>query len=165
MGCGLAQCARAGQQVMGNMAHSGTLCANPRRMLSRLQGMRGCAVLRRQVWVLFMMQGEQVVDNVGKVARVAVPMAAYFGILWTGTFLACRAAGVRYGHAVTQVRGVLLTCCLRILHCSTMHRAPHASCDRAHVCALLSLPYALIAVGASNAPTTVAGFARGCAVR
>ena len=63
-----------------------------------------CAVLRRQVWVLFMMQGEQVVDNVGKVARVAVPMAAYFAILWTGTFLACRAAGFQYGHAVTQVR-------------------------------------------------------------
>ena len=61
-------------------------------------------MLRRQVWVLFMMQGEQVVDNVGKVARVAVPMAAYFAILWTGTFLACRAAGFQYGHAVTQVR-------------------------------------------------------------
>ena len=70
------------------------------------------AALRRQVWVLFMMQGEQVVDNVGKVARVAVPMAAYFGILWTGTFLACRAAGVKYGHAVTQVRMALATCCL-----------------------------------------------------
>ncbi len=57
-----------------------------------------------QVFVLFMMQGQQVVDNVGKVARVAVPMAAYFCILWFSTFAVCRAAGVRYGHAVTQAR-------------------------------------------------------------
>ena len=80
-------------------------------------------MLRRQVWVLFMMQGEQVVDNVGKVARVAVPMAAYFAILWTGTFLACRAAGMRYGHAVTQVRAALETCVPPPCR-ALQHRAP-----------------------------------------
>lgn len=79
-------------------------------------------MLRRQVWVLFMMQGEQVVDNVGKVARVAVPMAAYFAILWTGTFLACRAAGTLYGHAVAQARVMLSTRCFCDASCSTMHR-------------------------------------------
>ena len=76
-------------------------------------------MLRRQVWVLFMMQGEQVVDNVGKVARVAVPMAAYFAILWTGTFLACRAAGFQYGHAVTQARATAAAHV--IVRCSTLH--------------------------------------------
>ena len=78
--------------------------AHPGHPMHQLAPHAAWTVLRRQVWVLFMMQGEQVVDNVGKVARVAVPMAAYFAILWTGTFLACRAAGVQYGHAVTQVR-------------------------------------------------------------
>ena len=54
--------------------------------------------------MLFMMQGQQVVDDVGRVARVAAPMVAYFSILWTGTFTFCRVAGMRYGHAVTQAR-------------------------------------------------------------
>ena len=104
------------------MTYPGTLCITPHRMCTRMQSSRACAVPWRQVWVLFMMQGQQVVDNVGKVARVAVPMAAYFAILWSGTFLVCRAAGVRYSHAVTQVRVALAAYCLRAVHCSTVHR-------------------------------------------
>lgn len=54
------------------------------------------------IWVMFALQGHQVIDNIGSVFRVAVPMLLYFSIMWAGTMLFCRAVGVSYEKAVTQ---------------------------------------------------------------
>lgn len=54
------------------------------------------------VWVMFALQGHQVIDNIGSVFRVAVPMLLYFTIMWVGTLVFCRAVGIGYERAVTQ---------------------------------------------------------------
>ena len=45
----------------------------------------------------------QVIDNIGSVFRVAVPMLLYFSIMWLGTFFGCKRLGMRYADAVVQV--------------------------------------------------------------
>ena len=54
------------------------------------------------VWVMFALQGHQVIQNIGSVFRVAVPMLLYFTIMWVGTIVLCRALGVSYNMAMTQ---------------------------------------------------------------
>lgn len=44
----------------------------------------------------------QVIDNIGSVFRVAVPMLLYFTIMWLGTFFGCWRLGVRYEDSVVQ---------------------------------------------------------------
>ena len=47
-------------------------------------------------------RGFQVIDNIGSVFRVAVPMLLYFSIMWTSTFFSCWRLGVRYEVSVVQ---------------------------------------------------------------
>ena len=54
------------------------------------------------IWVMFALQGHQVIANIGSVFRVAVPMLLYFTIMWAGTLIFCRAVGIGYEKAVTQ---------------------------------------------------------------
>ena len=54
------------------------------------------------IWVMFALQGHQVIENIGSVFRVAVPMLLYFSIMWIATMLFCRAVGVSYEKSVTQ---------------------------------------------------------------
>ncbi|CAL8465694.1 g5230 [Coccomyxa elongata] len=54
------------------------------------------------VWVLFALQGHEVIHHIGDVCRVAVPMFLYFSIMWVGTMLMARAYGLSYERAVTQ---------------------------------------------------------------
>jgi ACR3 family arsenite transporter len=48
------------------------------------------------VVVLFALQGEKITDNPLDVARIAVPLVAYFGIMWTGSFLLSKRLGFGY---------------------------------------------------------------------
>lgn len=48
------------------------------------------------VVVLFALQGEQITDKPLDVARIALPLLAYFGLMWTGTFLMGRRLGLSY---------------------------------------------------------------------
>ncbi len=52
--------------------------------------------------VLFGLQGHRVINEIGDVFRVAVPMLLYFSIMWTGTVLIAWRAGYTYDKAVTQ---------------------------------------------------------------
>ena len=54
------------------------------------------------IWVMFTLQGHQVIDNIGNVCRVAVPMICYFGVMWAGTLLLCRYFMINYDQAITQ---------------------------------------------------------------
>lgn len=62
--------------------------------------------------MIFAGQATRILDNIGDVFRVVVPMTVYFIIMWTGTFflvyaLSRRRGGARkYGYkmAVVQVR-------------------------------------------------------------
>ena len=54
------------------------------------------------VLVLFALQGERVIHNLGDVVRVAVPLVLYFGVMWVGTVLVARRFGSSYEQAVTQ---------------------------------------------------------------
>ena len=44
----------------------------------------------------------QVIDNIGSVFRVSVPMLLYFSIMWLGTFYGCWRAGLRYEDSVVH---------------------------------------------------------------
>ncbi|GAA6023300.1 hypothetical protein JCM10207_006226 [Rhodosporidiobolus poonsookiae] len=50
-------------------------------------GLLGMAGLLYVVIVLFMVQGRAIIDNIGTVFRVCVPLVMYFTLVWTGTFL------------------------------------------------------------------------------
>jgi len=52
--------------------------------------------------VMFGNQGHHIVENIGSVFRVMVPMLCYFILMFFGTFLACRLLGFAYEQAVTQ---------------------------------------------------------------
>ncbi|CAO3677348.1 unnamed protein product [Umbelopsis vinacea] len=52
--------------------------------------------------VMFANQGHHIVDNIGSVFRVMVPMFCYFILMFFGTFFICRAMGFPYAQAVTQ---------------------------------------------------------------
>lgn len=54
------------------------------------------------VWLLFALQAKQVLDNIGDVFRVSVPLLLYFATMWFATFYACRFAKGKYEYAVTQ---------------------------------------------------------------
>ncbi|BDA51574.1 Arsenical-resistance protein Acr3 [Coccomyxa sp. Obi] len=54
------------------------------------------------VWVLFALQGHEVIKHIGDVCRVAVPMFLYFSSMWVGTLLMAKAYSVSYERAVTQ---------------------------------------------------------------
>lgn len=58
------------------------------------------------------------IEHIGDVCRVAVPMVLYFSIMWAGTLFMTRSSGVPYARAVTQVcalRPALTTATLRCL--------------------------------------------------
>lgn len=71
--------------------------------------------------LIFAGQATRILDNIGDVFRVVVPMVVYFIIMWTGTFflvyaLSRQRGGARkYGYkmAVVQVspRALRSTCC------------------------------------------------------
>ncbi|CEL94557.1 unnamed protein product [Vitrella brassicaformis CCMP3155] len=52
--------------------------------------------------VMFAAQGERVIDEIGNVCRVAVPLILYFGITFVSTFLIVKAIGMTYEVTVTQ---------------------------------------------------------------
>ncbi|RUS29499.1 sodium bile acid symporter family-domain-containing protein [Jimgerdemannia flammicorona] len=54
------------------------------------------------VLVMFAMQGHHVIDNIGQVFRVAVPLLVYFAIMFSFTLLACRQMRFTYEEAVVQ---------------------------------------------------------------
>ena len=51
--------------------------------------------------VLFALQGEAVVEHPGDVARVALPLLAYFLLMWTGSFLLGYALRMDYERSAT----------------------------------------------------------------
>ncbi|CAO3666235.1 unnamed protein product [Umbelopsis vinacea] len=52
--------------------------------------------------VMFANQGHHIVDNIGSVFRVMVPMVCYFIIMFFGTLFIARALNYQYAEAVTQ---------------------------------------------------------------
>jgi ACR3 family arsenite transporter len=51
--------------------------------------------------VLFALQGETIAANPGDVARIAVPLLAYFALMWAGSFLLGVRLGLGYGRTTT----------------------------------------------------------------
>ncbi|MDO5495162.1 MAG: ACR3 family arsenite efflux transporter [bacterium] len=51
--------------------------------------------------LLFALQGEQITSRPLDVARIALPLVAYFGLMWIGSLLAARAARLDYAHSAT----------------------------------------------------------------
>lgn len=51
--------------------------------------------------ILFALQGEQITRHPVDVARIALPLIAYFAIMFTGALLAARAAGLNYARSTT----------------------------------------------------------------
>ncbi|MFI6510576.1 ACR3 family arsenite efflux transporter [Streptosporangium sp. NPDC050855] len=51
--------------------------------------------------VLFALQGETITSRPGDVARIALPLLAYFALMWGGSFLAGRAIGLTYERTTT----------------------------------------------------------------
>ena len=51
--------------------------------------------------ILFALQGRQIIDNPGDVARIALPLLAYFTVMWTISLLASKAAGLGYEKSAT----------------------------------------------------------------
>ncbi|MFD8565180.1 ACR3 family arsenite efflux transporter, partial [Streptosporangium canum] len=51
--------------------------------------------------ILFALQGEVITSRPGDVARIALPLLAYFFLMWGGSFLAGRAIGLPYDKTTT----------------------------------------------------------------
>ncbi|MER5354817.1 ACR3 family arsenite efflux transporter [Kitasatospora sp. NPDC002551] len=51
--------------------------------------------------ILFALQGRTITDRPGDVARIALPLLAYFAIMWFGTFALGRAIGLAYDRTAT----------------------------------------------------------------
>ncbi|MFF3444650.1 ACR3 family arsenite efflux transporter [Streptosporangium sp. NPDC002721] len=51
--------------------------------------------------ILFALQGETITSQPGDVARIALPLLAYFALMWGGSFLAGRAIGLNYERTTT----------------------------------------------------------------
>ncbi|MBP2472228.1 arsenical-resistance protein [Crossiella equi] len=51
--------------------------------------------------VLFALQGERITGSPGDVARIALPLLVYFAVMWAGSFLLGRAAGLPYERTTT----------------------------------------------------------------
>ncbi|GAQ89538.1 arsenite transporter [Klebsormidium nitens] len=54
------------------------------------------------IFVMFALQGKQIVHNLGDVARVAVPLLVYFAITFWGTLAVCCALKISYPKSITQ---------------------------------------------------------------
>jgi arsenite transporter len=54
------------------------------------------------IFAIFCIQGRNIVDNIGDVIRVAVPMLVYFIIMFFGSLFVCRKLGFGYEKSVTQ---------------------------------------------------------------
>jgi arsenite transporter len=54
------------------------------------------------IFAIFCIQGRNIVDNIGDVIRVAVPMLVYFVIMFFGSLFVCRKLGFGYEKSVTQ---------------------------------------------------------------
>ena len=53
------------------------------------------------VVILFALQGRTITGHPAGVARIALPLLAYFAIMWTGSFVLGRAAGLPYDRTAT----------------------------------------------------------------
>jgi arsenite transporter len=53
-------------------------------------------------FAIFAIQGKNIIDNIGPVCRVAVPMTMYFFLMFTCSFLICRELKFGYEKSVTQ---------------------------------------------------------------
>ncbi len=51
--------------------------------------------------LLFALQGEAITSQPLDVARIALPLLLYFAVMWLGSLLASRAAGLDYAHSTT----------------------------------------------------------------
>ena len=51
--------------------------------------------------VLFALQGHTITSRPGDVARIALPLLAYFAVMWSGSFLLGRALGLPYERTAT----------------------------------------------------------------
>ncbi|MFB4313865.1 ACR3 family arsenite efflux transporter [Actinomadura sp. 21ATH] len=51
--------------------------------------------------LLFALQGDEITSRPGDVARIALPLLAYFSIMWAGSFALGRAAGLPYDRTAT----------------------------------------------------------------
>ncbi|HEY3501706.1 MAG TPA: ACR3 family arsenite efflux transporter [Actinocatenispora sp.] len=51
--------------------------------------------------VLFALQGRQITAHPGDVARIALPLLAYFAVMWFGSYAVGRAAGLGYARTAT----------------------------------------------------------------
>jgi len=51
--------------------------------------------------LLFALQGDAITSRPGDVARIAVPLLAYFLLMWTGSFVVGRALGIDYAKTTT----------------------------------------------------------------
>jgi ACR3 family arsenite transporter len=51
--------------------------------------------------IVFALQGDTITHQPGDVARIAIPLAAYFGVMWTAGLLLSRAVGLGYARATT----------------------------------------------------------------
>ncbi|KAI9471381.1 arsenite transporter [Zychaea mexicana] len=54
------------------------------------------------ITIMFANQGHQIIENIGSVFRVAVPLAVYFCIMFFAVFFALKALGAPYDVVVTQ---------------------------------------------------------------
>jgi arsenical-resistance protein len=53
------------------------------------------------VVILFALQGHQIISRPGDVARIALPLLAYFALMWTGAYAFGRAIGLSYERTAT----------------------------------------------------------------
>lgn len=53
------------------------------------------------VVLLFALQGDAITSNPLDVVRIALPLVSYFALMWFGSLLASRAAGLDYAHSAT----------------------------------------------------------------
>ena len=51
--------------------------------------------------LLFALQGDEITSRPLDVARIALPLLAYFALMWLGSLLASRAVGLDYAHSAT----------------------------------------------------------------
>ena len=54
------------------------------------------------IFAIFCIQGRNIVENIGDVIRVAVPMLVYFILMFFGSLVLCRKFGFGYEKSVTQ---------------------------------------------------------------
>ena len=60
-----------------------------------------CALLWT-TFTIFAVQGRNIIENIGSVCRVSVPMVVYFALMFTSSFMICRRLNFGYEKSVTQ---------------------------------------------------------------